>query len=59
VKASLEDNRAHLRRQLLAKESEIQRLNVQLRVIIQWFIVLKNYIILIILYILKDFKSEI
>ena len=32
LKTSLEDNRAHLRRQLVAKEAEISRLNVQLRV---------------------------
>ena len=32
LKASLEDNRAHLRRQLLARESEVSRLNVQIRV---------------------------
>jgi hypothetical protein len=32
IKLSLEDNRAHLRRQLLARESEVNRLNVQIRV---------------------------
>lgn len=31
LKQTLEDNRAHLRRQLIAKEAEINRLNVQLR----------------------------
>ena len=31
IKQSLEDNRAHLRRQLIGKEAEINRLNVQLR----------------------------
>jgi hypothetical protein len=31
LKTSLEDNRAHLRRQLMAKESEVSRMRVQLK----------------------------
>lgn len=31
MKCSLEDNRAHLRRQLIVKESDINRLNVQVK----------------------------
>lgn len=32
LKQSLEDNRAHLRRQLISREAECNRLSVQLRV---------------------------
>jgi hypothetical protein len=35
LKLSLESNRAHLRKELLAKEAEVNRLNVQSRVIFQ------------------------
>lgn len=35
LKLSLETNRAHLRKELLTKEAEVNRLNVQLRVILQ------------------------